>query len=75
MMSRLFPDTSRRGTRVDRGLPVMPRSTVRTRRFFSFENFDGSRGVRAPEGYAFNRRGDFVSLKREARRQRARRAA
>jgi hypothetical protein len=64
-------DTSRNGTRKAMRRPTTPRTKVPTRLFFAFA---GSK-VKAPAGYAFNHRGDFVSLKREARRQAARRAA
>lgn len=69
-------DTSRRETRATRGLSNTRRPKHRPRLFFTFTPAATADGkVRAPEGYAFNRRGDLISLKRQARRDRARRAA
>lgn len=71
-----IPDTSRRGTRRDRGLKSSGQPKVPTREFFTFSEpaktpsgFRRRSKVTAPKGYAFNRRGDLVSLRREALRQ------
>lgn len=67
MLDARFPDTSRRGTRRERGLPLMRRPRVPRRRFFPLFTPDRQQ-VKAPKGYAFNGRGDLVKLKREALR-------
>jgi hypothetical protein len=75
-----IPDTSRRGTRADRGVASSGQPKVPTSTFFTFDSAEvdpkskrplRARKVSAPKGYAFNRRGDLVSLKRQALRQEA----
>lgn len=66
-----IPDTSRDGIRSRRKMPSYGQTKrAPSRTFFTFYSFNGEkRGITAPKGYAFNRRGDLVSLKRQALRQ------
>lgn len=60
-LDRHFPDTSRRGTRRDLRRPVTPRERIPTAVWFPLVT---GRSVRAPEGYAFNHRGDLINLRK-----------
>ena len=68
-----FPDTSRAEMPVEvpaevrawlGAVGMTPRQPIPTRVFFAFA---GSK-VEAPEGYAFNRRGDLINLAKRKRR-------
>ena len=62
-----FPDTSAGGTRLALGRPIygQPKKAP-WRMFFTFMGH--ARRINAPKGYAFNGRGDLVSLKRRAKK-------
>jgi hypothetical protein len=51
-----WPDTSKATAKPL--TPRTPRQPIPTRMWFAFQT--GTRSVRAPEGYAFNGRGDLV---------------
>jgi len=63
-----FPDTSRVGTRAVMKRALTPRVVVPPRQWFPIVK---GKHLHAPAGYAFNKRGDLISLKREAQRRAA----
>ena len=62
-----FRDSSRDGmlSKEDAEMLGIVRRKIPQRVFFAFD----APKVTAPEGYAFNHRGDFISLKRESKRR------
>jgi hypothetical protein len=74
MKAERFPDTSKAPTDAVIEAWVRdistPREKIPTRTFYPQFSANGKQLV-APDGYAFNRRGDLVSLKREAKRRAA----